>query len=187
MAGFSRSVLALVVFSLVFTFAQEAAARRVNAKFLLDFAPGIQVPIATAGYVAEVEPTFKHSLRIGAELWINRRFGIAGEGDFGLSPILFDDGGLGARVRFLLGFRLLFGFRVGAFFLRHAIGLDHAVRNVRAPQPGISSLGVEPGFGLQFYFARRGVAGFGVDLPTAFNNNTFSMDIQFLGFIGLRI
>jgi hypothetical protein len=168
-----------------------AHARGANAKFLIDFAPGVTFPIGPTGpggWPEAGDPSFKHSIRIGAELWFNRRFAFAGEGDFDVSPQMFDDGRVFARVRGMIGFRLVFGFGVGAFFLRHCIGADYLVRRVSPPNGDIS-LALEPGFGLQFRFARYGVAGFAIDFPTAirFGPADFTMDVQFLGFIGVRI
>ena len=179
----------LLALALLFS-TTAAHARGVNAKFLLDLLPGITVPIALPGYVAEAEPSFKHSIRVGAELWFNRRFAFAGETDLDVSPMMLDSGDVMGRVRWLVGFRLVFGFGVGAFFLRHAIGLDYATTQLRWRPSGNLSMAVEPGLGLQFRFARYGVAGFVMDFPTAFSfggNDSFAMDVQFLGLIGVRI
>jgi len=166
-----------------------AHARGVNARFLMDFLPGVSIPIADGAWRADADPSFKFSVRTGAELWFNRRFAFAGEIDLDLSPLMFDDGGVAGRVRALAGFRLVFGFRVGAFFIRQALGVDFI--SDRAPLNGrlrgVTALAVEPGVGLQFRFARRGVAGFVMDFPTAFSSGTFAMDVQLLGMIGIRI
>jgi hypothetical protein len=166
-----------------------AEARSVNAKFLLDLLPGITVPIGPPGWVAEGDPSFKHSFRIGAELWFNRRFAFAGEGALDVSPQMFDRGDVHARVRAMVGFRLVFGLGVGAFFLRHAIGADYLATRISPPN-GSASLAVEPGMGLQFRFSRYGVAGVVMDFPTSFSfgsSPNFNMDVQLLGLIGVRI
>jgi hypothetical protein len=180
-----------VAIALAMLWSATAQARGVNAKFLMDFLPGLSVPIADGTWRGEADPSFKFSLRTGAELWFTRGFAFAGEIDLDVSPQMRDDGTVAGRVRALAGFRLVFGFGVGAFFIRHAIGLDYATTTLPTPGRirGSVSLGVEPGIGLQFRFARRGVAGFVMDFPTAFYDNTsaFIMDVQLLGLIGLRI
>jgi hypothetical protein len=166
-----------------------AHARGVNAKFLMDFLPGVSIPIADVGWRASADPSFKFSVRTGAELWFSRGFAFAGEIDLDLQPQMLDNGSVAGRVRALAGFRLVFGFGVGAFFLRHAIGADYITDAL--PRVGRISgavgLAVEPGLGLQFKFARRGVAGFVMDFPTTFSGGTFAMDVQLLGLIGFRI
>ncbi len=115
--------------------------------------------------------------RTGAELWFSRGFAFAGEIDLDLQPQMLDNGSVAGRVRALAGFRLVFGFGVGAFFLRHAIGADYITDAL--PRVGRISgavgLAVEPGLGLQFKFARRGVAGFVMDFPTTFSGGTFAI------------
>lgn len=163
-----------------------ASARGVDARFLMDFAPGITVPIAGAGYAASTGPSFKFSLRTGAELWFNRVFGIAGDGDLGFSPMM-SSGGPTFRFRGLVGLRLLIGFRVGAFFIRQAIGVDYIAGTLRSLSvlDGTSALAVEPGFGVQFRFIRHGVVGFALDFPVGFFN-FLAADVQMLAFLGLR-
>lgn len=172
--------------------ATPAEARRVDARFMLDVAPGVAIPVADGPYRAAFGPSFKLSSRFGAEFWFTRHFGIAGEADLDLSPLMVDVTPIEARarVRGLVGFRLLFGFRVGAFFIRQAMGVDWIGGSV--PRAGIASgvaaLGVEPGFGMYFRFIRHGVAGFAVDFPVGFFNfPSYAADVQMLGFLGLRI
>ncbi len=166
-----------------------AQARGVNAKFLMDFLPGLSVPIGDPSWRNTADPSFKFSVRTGAELWFSHKFAFAGEVDVDLQPQMLDDGTVAGRVRAMLGFRLVFGFGVGAFFLRHALGVDYI--STALPRigrvAGTVGLAVEPGLGLQFRFARRGVAGFVMDFPTAFGGGTFAMDVQLLGLIGFRI
>jgi hypothetical protein len=181
--------LAIVVALLSST--ASAHARGVNAKFLMDFLPGLSVPIADGTWRGEADPSFKFSLRTGAELWFSRGFAFAGEIDLDISPQMRDNGTVAGRVRALAGFRLVFGFGVGAFFIRHAMGLDYSTTQLPSPGRirGAVNFAVEPGVGLQFKFARRGVAGFVMDFPTAFYDDTsvFIMDVQLLGLIGMRI
>ena len=167
--------------------ATPSEARRADVRFLFDAAPGITVPIADANWRAFNSPSFKLSLRAGGELWFTQHFGIAGEIDTDLQPLLVTRSNVDVRFRGLVGLRLLFGFRVGAFFIRQAMGVDvvgNGVRNaVRASE---ASLAVEPGVGMQFRFVKHGVVGFAVDFPIAFHTD-FAVDVQFLGFIGVRL
>jgi hypothetical protein len=165
-----------------------AEARRVDSRFLMDFAPGIAVPIADDGWRGYTGPSFKFSLRIGGELWIANGFGIAGEVDLDPEPVMTNDGVQG-RFRGMIGFRLLFGFRIGAFFIRHAIGGDY-LAHYRSPgfYDAVGALAVEPGMGVQFRVVRHLVIGFAVDFPFAFfQSGAFETDVQFLGFLGIRI
>jgi hypothetical protein len=165
-----------------------AEARRVDSRFLMDFAPGITVPIADDGWRAYTGPSFKFSLRIGGELWFHPGIGIAGEVDLDPEPVMTSPDGAVGRFRGMIGFRILFGFRIGAFFIRHAIGGDY-LAHYRAP--GVfdaqAGLAVEPGMGVQFRVVRHLVVGFAVDFPIAFYTNTFATDVQFLGFLGIRL
>ena len=132
--------------------ATPAEARRADVRFLFDAAPGITVPIADGDWRNFNSPSFKLSLRTGGELWFSRHFGIAGEIDTDLQPLLVTRSSADVRFRGLVGLRLLFGFRVGAFFIR------------------------------------RGVVGFAVDFPIGFYGTPyFAADVQFLGFIGVRL
>ncbi len=169
--------------------ATPAEARRADVRFLFDAAPGITVPIADGDWRNFNSPSFKLSLRTGGELWFSRHFGIAGEIDTDLQPLLVTRSSADVRFRGLVGLRLLFGFRVGAFFIRQAIGVDlvgNGLRNgVKASE---AALAVEPGVGMQFRFIRRGVVGFAVDFPIGFYGTPyFAADVQFLGFIGVRL
>ena len=187
-----RTRAAVLALLLVPLFPSLSEARRVDSRFLLDIAPGITVPIADDGWRGYTGPSFKFSLRIGGELWIANGFGIAGEVDLDPEPVMTSDGVQG-RFRGMIGFRLLFGFRIGAFFIRHAIGGDYLARfhprgGTVDVNPG--ALAVEPGMGVQFRVVRHLVIGFSVDFPIAFyetNNGPFAADVQFLGFLGVRI
>jgi hypothetical protein len=176
-------VIALLI---VAGFARPAEARRVDARFFMDFAPGIAVPIADAPWRAYTSPSFKFSLRVGAELWLARGFGIAGEVDLDPEPLITTDRVQG-RFRGMVGFRLLFGFGIGAFFIRHAIGADYISRipsgNILEAQ---AALAVEPGVGVQFRVIRHMVVGFTVDFPVGFFQSLTAVDVQFLGFLGAR-
>jgi hypothetical protein len=165
-----------------------AEARGVDARFLLDAAPGLTVPIADNYWRGYGGPSFKFSLRVGAELWFAHQFGIAGEVDLDPEPLILSNHDVVGRVRGLVGFRLLFGFRVGAFFIRHAIGVDYVGTIETAPNrlAGEAALAVEPGVGVQFRFIRHGVVGFLVDFPIGFFYH-LAADVQFLGFLGVRI
>jgi hypothetical protein len=167
-------------------FPSLAQARRVDARFLMDFAPGITVPIADGAWRDYTGPSFKFSLRIGGELWLARGFGIAGEFDLDPEPVMTSNGVQG-RFRGMIGMRLLFGFGIGAFFIRHAIGGDYLGHvNHNGVFEGVGALAVEPGFGVQFRVVRHLVVGFSTDFPIAFYDSPFAADVQFLGFFGLR-
>lgn len=164
-----------------------------RGRFLLDVAPGVAVPIADGNWQGTTDPSFKLSLRFGGELWFTRVIGMAGEVDLDLEPLMVASDSADARVRGLVGLRLLFGFprHIGAFFLRQAIGVDYISPNASdVPldvRDGQAALAVEPGLGLQFHFVRRGVVGFAVDFPIGFFDHLLAADVQFLGFIGARI
>ena len=173
---------------LLLTLPSAAEARRIESRFLLDLAPGITVPIADGGWRGDTGPSFKLSLRVGGELWVGRGFGIAGEVDLDPEPLMRSDGHVLGRVRGLVGLRLLFGFGVGAFFIRHAIGVDYIndIQTTPDTRGGSAALAVEPGLGMQFRVVRHMVVGFAVDFPIAFHYN-FAADVQFLGFLGVRL
>jgi hypothetical protein len=178
----------LIALALAFV-AKPAEARRINGKFLMDFAPGISVPIANDSWTHYADPSFKFSLRIGGELWFTRHFAFAGEVDLDPQPQMRTDGAVLGRVRTLVGFRLVFGFGIGAFYIRHAIGVDW-LQDVPTlnPRSGEAVLAVEPGVGLQFHVARHLVVGFDNAFPIGFfHNPLLAVDVQFLGFLGLRI
>jgi hypothetical protein len=169
-----------------------AEARPVNARFFLDGAAGVSVPIADSVWRDDVSPTFVAQLRLGGELWLTRRFGLGPEFALSVSPVIPNlPGGpvTDARIRGLVGVRLLVGFGRGhAFFARFMLGVDAI-----APH-GETRFGVEPGIGMQFHVARHCVVGFAVDFPTAVHNafvggvdSPIQVDIDFLFFVGLRI
>ena len=169
-------------------FPHIAEARRANVRFLFDAAPGVTIPIADNAWRDYTSPSFKLSLRVGGEIWFGHHFGIAGEIDTDPEPLLRSDGHVLGRVRGLVGLRLLFGFGVGAFYIRHAIGVDYVndIQVTRDARAGAAALAVEPGVGLQFRVARRLVVGFDTAFPIGFFYN-LATDVQFLGFIGARI
>jgi hypothetical protein len=177
-----------LVVALLLLGSSVAEARRVDSRFLMDFAPGIAVPIADDGWRGYTGPSFKFSLRIGGELWFHPGIGIAGEVDLDPEPVMTGPDGAVGRFRGLVGFRILFGFRIGAFFIRHAMGVDY-LAHVRAP--GVfeaeGRLAVEPGMGVQFRVVRHLVVGFAVDFPIAFYSPYLATDVQFLGFLGIRL
>jgi len=164
-----------------------AEARRVDSRFLMDFAPGLAVPIADRPWRDYTGPSFKFSLRVGGELWVARGFGIAGEFDLDPEPLMRSDGHVLGRFRGLIGLRLLFGFGVGAFYIRHAMGVDYIndIQTSLDARAGSAALAVEPGVGVQFRVVRHLVVGFDVAFPMAFYYN-FAADAHFLGFIGIR-
>jgi hypothetical protein len=117
-----------------------------------------------------------------------RGFGIAGEVDLDPEPLMTTNrDAVQGRFRGMIGFRMLFGFGIGAFFIRHAIGVDYIAR---IPNGNIleaeGRLAVEPGVGVQFRVVRHMVVGFSVDFPIAFYQPLTAIDVQFLGFIGAR-
>jgi hypothetical protein len=179
--------LAIVAGLIALSISTAAEAR---GRFLFDAAPGITVPIGDGSWRGATGPIFKMSLRFGGEFWLNRVIGIAGEGDLDLEPVMYSGADPGARVRGLVGFRLLIGFprHIGAFFLRNAIGVDYLASDTGplALRSGEAALAVEPGLGLQFHFVRRGMVGFAVDFPIGFFQ-FLAADVQLLGFIGARI
>ncbi len=167
---------------------QVGEARPANVRFLFDAAPGVTIPIADNAWRGYAGPSFKLSLRIGGEIWLSRHFGIAGEIDTDPEPLERTDARLLGRFRGLVGLRLLFGFGVGAFYIRHAIGVDFVSEIRTSPDtlaPAVG-LGVEPGVGLQFRVARHLVVGFDTAFPIGFFNS-LAVDVQFLGFFGVRI
>jgi hypothetical protein len=192
-----------IVLMAVLTTAGAAEARRGGpfARFLFDAAPGVSIPIGNSDYTDEATATFRLSLRFGAEIWFNRIIGIAPEADFDVGPFLFsshfpDYNPRWVRLRGLGGMRLLIGFGVGAVFFRLAMGVDGIVGQYpnQDKRQTWSSFTVEPGFGVQFRFARHGVVGGTVEFPIAFydeltppNHNPLQVDCSLLFFIGARI
>lgn len=166
-----------------------AAARPVKARFFLDGALGASIPIADSIYTSEVWPTVKASLRLGAELWLSRHFGLAPELALDGAPIIsrFDDGVHDGKGRFQAGLRVLAGFGNGhAFFARALVGVEVT----RQPPAFTAELGV----GMQFRVARRAVAGFTAGFPISVYQfetgdapiTTRHVDFDLLGFIGYR-
>jgi len=181
----TEGVRAILVSILLLSTAAEA--RRVDAKFLLDVGPGVAVPIFGPDWRSDTNASFKHTLRIGGEFWITHRFGLAVEADADVSAVMIQGDGADARFRGLVGIRELIGFNVGAFFFRQAVGFDHLWgANAKTPFEGATAAAIEMGLGVQFKFARRGVAGFVTDFPVAFYSS-IAIDVQFLGFVGARI
>jgi hypothetical protein len=177
-------VRAIIVSFLFFSTAAEA--RKVDAKFLLDVGPGIAVPIAGPDWRADTSASFKHTLRLGGEFWITSRFGLAVEADADVSAVMIRGDGADARFRGLVGMRELIGFGVGAFFFRQAVGFDHLWGANQKVWEGATSPALEFGIGVQFKFARRGVAGFTTEFPVAFYS-LIAVDVQIMGFVGARI
>lgn len=189
---------------------------RLKARFLLDAAPGLTVPIGDADYDRLFDPTFKFSLRIGAELWPTKLIGVAPEvvldgipmnaNDAVFQPVTFAgvDASFG-RFRAVFGARLLINFGIGAVFLRFGVGVDYLGGSVRANLTGQpignainqSSTGftADPAIGVQFGFLRYGVAGAQLGFPVALhdfdgsgNQRGFvAADLDILGFVGVRI
>ncbi|HZS37753.1 MAG TPA: hypothetical protein VFF06_13040 [Polyangia bacterium] len=165
-----------------------AEARRVNARFFLDGAAGVSIPIAQSPYADAFWPAPKLSLRLGAELWLTHRFGLAPELALDGAPLISrgDDDVHAGKGRFQVGLRLLAGFGRGhAFFGRFLLGAE--VINQTA---GFTT---EPGLGMQFRIAHHAVAGFTLGFPlsvyhfTAPERSVVQVDFDLLVFIGLRI
>jgi hypothetical protein len=171
----------------ILLFGTVAEARRVDAKFLLDVGPGMAVPIYGPDWRRDTSASFKHTLRLGGEFWFSHRFALAVEADADVSAVMIEGDGADARFRGLVGIREVIGFGVGAFFFRQAVGFDHLWgANRKTLFEGMTAVAIEMGIGVQFKFARRGVAGFVTDFPIAFYS-AVAVDVQFLGFIGCRI
>jgi hypothetical protein len=167
-----------------------AEARPVNARFFLDGAAGLSIPIAGQHYPDEYYPSPKLALRLGAELWLRRRFGLAPELAVDVTPMISrpDASVHTARWRALPGLRLLFGFGRGhAFFLRFLVGVEGMWGTI-APT-------FETGLGLQFHVAPRTVVGFTASVPVAFYAaaadgppvGPVQADFDLMVFVGLRL
>lgn len=152
---------------------------------------GASIPAADSSYKKFADPTFKFSLRGGAELWLDartaRHFGVMPEAQIDLIPVKTSDGtyrgliGIDTpfgRFRFLFGFRALYDFGIGAAYVRFALGADYLTGTEQASfgtftaRTSFSSTAftLEPGMGVHFRFLRYGIAGAYVGFPVAFHD-----------------
>jgi hypothetical protein len=180
-----KKARAFYAFASLLLLSSAAEARRVDARFFLDGAAGVSVPLADRYWrdsYSSVSPRL--SLRLGVELWLDRRFALAPEVAVD-ATVPHITSATEARVRGLVGLRALVGFGRGhAFFWRFLVGVDGVGSDV--------ALGLEPGVGMQFRFARHGVAGFAIDFPIGFHrlfapSDALQVDLSLMGFIGLRV
>lgn len=217
----SRSLLLARFFALPLfaglLFASTAQAREpLHPRWLLDAAIGVSAPVADSNYTTFADPTFKFSLRTGAELWLTHLIGVAPELTIDLFPVKTDDYtyrrivGIDtpfARFRALAGARLLIAFPkdIGAFFARFGLGLDYLWGSEQGNVGPVllranfssTAFTLEPGFGAQFRVTRWGVVGATLGFPVAFhdfgradaaNIRSFTaVDADFLVFFGLRL
>jgi hypothetical protein len=175
--------------------AAPAARHKVGARFFLDGAFGVTFPIADSAYRGSYFPSPELSLRLGAELWFSRHFGIAPEGAIDIVPVI--DSVRGdvdfTRLRLLFGLRVLFGFGRGhAFFLRGVLGAEawFFVDRGGVVRGNIVAFVFEPGLGLQFHVARHMVVGFAADFPVVphdYAPSRVQVDADLLFFLGLRV
>ncbi len=175
--------------------AAPASAKQLKVVGIAEGALGVSIPAADSDYRRFASPTFKLSLRGGAELWLSDLIGVAPDLQIDLIPVKTNDatyrsGNFGVdtpffRARFLFGARLLIAlsrrFPLDAFF-RFAIGADYLTGSETAsfnvgPIRGGGTINLsstaftlEPGFGLQFRFLRYGAAGVYAGFPVAFHD-----------------
>jgi hypothetical protein len=189
----SKRALKLTLVTLAITSGRADA--KPSARFFLDGAFGLAVPIADTTYRDRNYPAPTLGLHLGAEVWVTPRIGLAPELALDGGPIIGRASVNTGRVRAQPGLRVLFGFGRGhAFFLRTLIGADliiagpGAVAGLGKVDAGLS---VEGGAGMQFRIARRAVAGFSVGVPVSihtFNTPGYGTqtDLQAVAFIGYR-
>ena len=205
-------VLALVM---LLASAAPAGADKLKWNGLFDAAVGVSIPVGDSNYNRFADPTFKLSLRGGAEIWLTNRFAVAPELALDFIPVKTDDGtfrpaGAGIdtsffRFRVLAGARLLWNLGICALFARFGIGLDYITGSERASILGLNinlnlsstAFTLEPGVGVQFHFLKYGIAGGTLGFPVAFhnfnkndaaNNSAFTaVDLDILAFAGARI
>ncbi len=196
--GMKRSLAIALQLAVALPLAAHDARARPTARFFLDGAFGLTVPIADADYADEFYPSPAIGLRLGGEIWLRPRFGLAPEVALDGGPLVGQrsTGVTTGRFRFQPGLRVLFGFGRGhAFFLRFLVGGELFVYGPGGRGgAGTVNLGfaAEPGFGMQFRVARRAVAGFTAGFPVG--AHTFGAPATFInadfalsGFVGLRL
>jgi hypothetical protein len=200
---------AVLAIALVAAPAPARAAEEMKVGFMLDFTPGVAIPIGDSTYKHYFDASFQLGFRIGAVLYISRHFGIAPEGEFDFMPLTADSSQFPDythpsifRERGLFGARFIIPFGIGSFYARFAMGVDHIGGNYTVnvgpfgASASVSStaFAIQPGLGLQFNVIRHLVVGFATDFPIAWHNFTSSdnnkftaVDVDFLAVIGLRI
>jgi hypothetical protein len=193
-----------------------ASAGKLKVQFLGDAALGVSIPVGDSTYNKFADPTFKFSVRAGAEIWLTDRIGIAPELTVDFIPVKTDDSTYRpntfvqadtpfSRYRVLAGARLLINFGIGAAFARFGLGVDYLTgyeqgsgfgATVRLNRSSTAFTG-EPGFGVQFKVLKICMVGATVGFPIAahdfgsadpFNIRSFTaVDADLLGFFGVRV
>jgi hypothetical protein len=153
----------------------NAASARPQARFFLDGAATVEVPIGDGDYTGAYWPSPQFGLHLGAEVWLRPHLGLAPEFAIDGGPVLDKRANpTTGRLRFQPGLRVLFGFGRGhAFFLRWLIGADLIIYGPGGSQgqgtvdPGFVTT---PGLGMQFRVARHAVIGFLAGVPVALHS-----------------
>jgi hypothetical protein len=184
-----------------------------KVSFMGDFVQGISIPIGDGNYKRFADPSYKLGVRLGAVFYINRRLGVAPEGEFDFIPVntndaTYQNNSLDARfyrVRGLVGGRVIVPFGIGSFYARVALGIDYLTGTIGITginfTTGYSSTAFtfEPGFGVQFNVHKHLVVGLTTGFPIAahdtgnkplvnLTNNSFTaVDIDFLAVLGVRL
>ena len=188
-----RALALAALITLVVTTAR--ADGRPPARFFFDGALGVAVPIADGTYRDGNYPGPLVGVRLGAELWLSRRIGLAPELALDGGPVIGHSSVNTGRFRPQAGLRVLFGFGHGhAFLLRALVGADLLIAGPGALAGlGKVDAGVafEPGAGMQFRIARHAVAGFILGVPVGvhtFHTPSYGTQADFsaVGFVGYR-
>ena len=183
-----------LVFVMLVLAAAPANARPV-ARFLLDGAIGVNIPVGDGNYVDTYYPSPTFGLHLGGEIWVQRHLAVAPELALDGGPLLDRASNpTTGRARFQLGMRLLFGFGRGhAFFLRWLAGVE-----LLAYGPGGSGgqgtvntgFATEPGVGMQFSVSRHAVLGFLAGVPIGVHGygrpDEVNADFNLTFFVGYR-
>jgi hypothetical protein len=176
----------------------SGSARAESARFFVDGGVGVMAPIADSTYANSFLPSPKLSLRLGAEIWLTRRVGLAPELALDGGPLLGQrsSGVTTGKLRFQPGLRVLFGFGHGhAFFLRYLVGGEVLVYGPGGREgAGKLNLGLatEPGVGMQFRVSRHAVVGFTLGVPIGLHSygtprSEVNVDFDATFFVGLRL